>query len=323
MIDDIPPKFLFKWRHLLNLATELFEVPVALIMRLNETNLEVLVASDNPENPYLELATENLNSGLYCETVLQTGRELQVVDALQDSQWDQNPDIALGMIHYLGVPLVWPDGRNFGTLCVLDTKARDHANCHKKLLWHFKEQIESEFRIIEFESNNPGSQVVPIDLINVNSIKVNSVKEETTPSNNNSILVVDDQANQRNVLCAMLRSLGYQATAAASGKEALQQMSQQCFDLLVLDMSMPPGLTGPETYAAALKIRPQQKAIVSSGLLEPEEVQHAKTLGISTFLCKPYLLADLAAAVSSNLGNDAYSEAETKAGSSVASVSLA
>ncbi|MEI7868728.1 MAG: hypothetical protein WCI11_12620 [Candidatus Methylumidiphilus sp.] len=52
--------------------------------------------------------------------------------ALKDPDWDHNPDIKLGMISYCGLPLTWPDGHIFGTLCILDEK----ENAHNQRVYH-------------------------------------------------------------------------------------------------------------------------------------------------------------------------------------------
>mgnify|MGYP001953189988 CR=1 FL=1 len=62
------------------------------------------------------------DSGLYCETVIKSGKQLLVPDALADKDWENNPDVELNMISYLGFPILFPDGNPFGTICVLDNK---------------------------------------------------------------------------------------------------------------------------------------------------------------------------------------------------------
>jgi len=74
---------------------------------------------------------------------------LQVPNALQDEQWKDNPDVAINMIFYLGIPLVWPDKQIFGTICVLDDRTREFSKPYQDLLYLFKENIESDFQIIQ------------------------------------------------------------------------------------------------------------------------------------------------------------------------------
>ena len=64
-------------------------------------------------------------------------------------QWKNNPDIKLNMIMYMGMPLFWPNGEIFGTICVLDNKVRRFDESFQKLMWEYKEAIESDFKEIQ------------------------------------------------------------------------------------------------------------------------------------------------------------------------------
>src|SRR5262249_16658176 len=86
------------------------------------------------------------NTGLYCETVMKTRQPLLVPDALSDEAWKPNPDIKLGMISYLGVPITWPDGETFGTICVLDNKANEYSDLYLRLLLQWRDVVEADLR---------------------------------------------------------------------------------------------------------------------------------------------------------------------------------
>jgi signal transduction histidine kinase len=73
---------------------------------------------------------------------MSSGRELVVPDACVDPAWANNPDIKLGMISYCGLPLTWPDGRIFGTICVLDATRNDYGQLYRRLLAQFRECIQ-------------------------------------------------------------------------------------------------------------------------------------------------------------------------------------
>lgn len=115
------------------------------------------------------------------------------------------------------------------------------------------------------------------------------------------ILVVDDDEIQRDVALTLLKKLGYEAMAAESGEKALELLKQKRFDLLILDMVMPNGLDGAATFSEALKINPDQKAIIISGYAESERVSLAQRLGISAFHKKPLALNTFALAVRKEL----------------------
>ena len=112
-----------------------------------------------------------------------------------------------------------------------------------------------------------------------------------------SILVVDDVEDQRVIACGILRKLGYDANAVASGEEALAYFQDNKSDLMVIDMIMAPGMNGLETYRAVRKIRPHQKAIIASGFAETENVKTALQLGASAYVRKPYSIEQIGRAV--------------------------
>ena len=138
------------WQEAIDLLAELLCVPAALVMRIDEEEIEVFLASNSDGNPYTPGDREHLpESGLYCETVIRTRARLLVPDARTDPAWDSNPDIKLGMVSYLGYPLLKPDGTVFGTICLLDNKANAYSEIVATLLRQIKQLIESSFQILE------------------------------------------------------------------------------------------------------------------------------------------------------------------------------
>jgi signal transduction histidine kinase len=144
----ISDSFLHKWQDTTNVMAHILDVPAGLIMRVLPEQIEVLVSSHTPGNPYEASEKANLNTGLYCETVMATRSLLQVPNALADAHWKDNPDVALNMISYLGLPLLWPDDEVFGTICVLDNKERVFHEKYIDLLREIKCAIEADFKII-------------------------------------------------------------------------------------------------------------------------------------------------------------------------------
>jgi PAS domain S-box-containing protein len=118
----IPENLLENWQITTDLLAEIAKVPAALIMRVHAREIEVLVASHTHDNVYHSGEKAPLDTGLYCETVMNTRKNLLVPNALKDPDWDHNPDLKLGMISYCGLPLTWPGGDLFGTFCILDDK---------------------------------------------------------------------------------------------------------------------------------------------------------------------------------------------------------
>jgi signal transduction histidine kinase len=111
------------------------------------------------------------------------------------------------------------------------------------------------------------------------------------------LLVVDDLQEQRQLAANMLDFLGYKVSTASSGEQSLELLAQQAIDLVLLDMIMPPGMDGLETYRRIIERFPGQRTILASGYAPTERVQQALQLGARGYLKKPYTLAGLAEAV--------------------------
>ena len=116
-----------------------------------------------------------------------------------------------------------------------------------------------------------------------------------------TILVVDDIAEQRALVRQMLHHLGYRASVATSGEHAVAHLSQHPSDLVLLDMIMEPGMDGLDTYRKILLHRPGQKALIASGYSETDRVREAQRLGAGVYLKKPYTVETLALAVRKEL----------------------
>lgn len=145
----IPEHILINWQHTVDVMADVFEVPAGLIMRVRPGQLEVLVAARKEGNPYRASETAELNTGLYCESVMDTRAMLHVPNALDDVHWKDNPDVSLDMIAYLGVPLLTPDHHIFGTICVLDNKTRLFHDKYIELMWEIKKGIERDLELME------------------------------------------------------------------------------------------------------------------------------------------------------------------------------
>ena len=116
-----------------------------------------------------------------------------------------------------------------------------------------------------------------------------------------TILVIDDVEEQREIADMMLTQLGYSVQTVSSGEEAVKYMQNNSADLLVLDMIMDPGIDGLETFRRITKRHKNQKAIISSGFAESERVRETRRLGAGRYLKKPYLLEKLGMAVKTEL----------------------
>ena len=120
-----------------------------------------------------------------------------------------------------------------------------------------------------------------------------------------SILVVDDIGEQREIASGMMKKLGYSVTAVSSGDEAVEYLREHSVDLVVLDMIMEPGIDGLETYRRILQIHPGQKAIIASGYSQTDRVKEAQKLGAGAYVRKPYMMEKMGLAVRKELDRNA------------------
>jgi CheY-like chemotaxis protein len=119
-----------------------------------------------------------------------------------------------------------------------------------------------------------------------------------------SVLVVDDMREQRDVATRLLSSLGYRVTAVDSGRAAFDYLASQRPDIVVLDMILGEELDGLDTYREIARLYPGQRAIIASGFSETQRVKEAQSMGVGQFVRKPYTLNTLGKAVRSELDRE-------------------
>lgn len=112
-----------------------------------------------------------------------------------------------------------------------------------------------------------------------------------------TILVVDDSEDQRTITATILEKLGYVVLTAMSGETALAMIATHPVDLVILDMVMPGGLDGLETFQEMVDLQPQLRAIIVSGFSETDRVRQAMSLGVRRFIQKPYSMEQLGLAI--------------------------
>ncbi len=137
------------WNKTLAVLALIAEVPVALVMKIENNIISVFSKNDNQANPYEIGDSEELeNSGLYCEHVVKTQNLLNIPNALIDDDWKENPDIKLNMISYLGLPICAGDTTPFGTICILDSKPHEYNEPIIKLLETIKQSFETQLKLL-------------------------------------------------------------------------------------------------------------------------------------------------------------------------------
>jgi signal transduction histidine kinase len=126
--------------------------------------------------------------------------------------------------------------------------------------------------------------------------------EGTTSAEGGLLLVVDDDANNRDVLSRRLERQGHQIVAAANGKDALALLAGQGFDLVLLDLMMPE-MDGFEVLRQ-IKADPalsETPVVMISALSEIESVARCIEMGAEDYLPKPFNPTLLRARVDASL----------------------
>ncbi|MEW6258813.1 MAG: transporter substrate-binding domain-containing protein [Thermodesulfobacteriota bacterium] len=117
------------------------------------------------------------------------------------------------------------------------------------------------------------------------------------------VLVVDDEADQRIIADMMLKQLRYVSETVESGEKALALLAQRDVDVVILDMIMPSGMDGRETFERIQEIRSGMPTIIASGYADTEDIRKTLRAGARAFLQKPYSLAALASTLRLVLGD--------------------
>ncbi len=128
-----------------------------------------------------------------------------------------------------------------------------------------------------------------------------SEKFEKISAGTEKILVIDDDSVQREVTRRILMKQGYKLSSVESGEKAVEFIRENPQDLIILDMVMPGGIDGAETYQQIIEIYPNQKAIIVSGFSESDRVLDAQKMGAGAFIKKPITKNIIAAAVRTEL----------------------
>lgn len=124
-----------------------------------------------------------------------------------------------------------------------------------------------------------------------------------------AILIVDDEKNIRTTLSQALESLDVDIQAAINGEEALQLMTENEFEAILLDIKMP-GMNGIEVLEKIQKDYPYTKVIMISAHGTIDCAVEAMKLGAVDFVQKPFSLDEIRTLVKKVLSRDSLKEDE-------------
>ena len=125
------------------------------------------------------------------------------------------------------------------------------------------------------------------------TFRVQQIEEEKIYKGKGKILVMDDKENIKNMVKHMLNILGYEVELATDGVEAIElykeaKASEQKFDAVILDLTVPGGMGRMEAIGKLYEIDPEIKAIVSSGYANDPIISEYETKGFKGAIAKPY-----------------------------------
>lgn len=146
---DIPKSLLQEWQSIINLLAHLGGASTGIIMKVEQEELSVLVASQPEENPY-NVGDKAIyeDSGLYCAAVMMSQESLYIRNALETTGWAQSPNLEAHLLNYVGFPIQYPNGQPFGTICLMHTEANEYSTDFIALMEKMRDLIESQLKIL-------------------------------------------------------------------------------------------------------------------------------------------------------------------------------
>jgi two-component system, NtrC family, response regulator PilR len=106
------------------------------------------------------------------------------------------------------------------------------------------------------------------------------------------ILVVDDEPSMRDMLRIVLRRDGYDVVIAENGRQAIERLKAEPFDLLLSDIRMP-DLSGVEVVRAAKELNRDVVAFMMTAFASTETAVEAMRLGAVDYFTKPFSMDEL------------------------------
>ncbi len=145
-------KIMDKWQVNIDLIADILGVKAVLIMQLKETVAEVAFKSNNPSNPYKVGGRNYLGHGLTCETVIGNDQMLIIKNAQEDEVWRDTSNADFKMDSYMGVPLKWPDGTFYGSLCVFGDAPLTLSDSQLEMFYYVGEMFNQDLKILSLEN---------------------------------------------------------------------------------------------------------------------------------------------------------------------------
>ncbi|MCK5851558.1 tetratricopeptide repeat protein, partial [bacterium] len=262
--DNIKGSEVHLKKMLMNLVTNAAEAD-GTIIEISTRNIYI----DKPIKGY-----DNINEGHY------------IVLTISDNGTGMSPNDLKNIFEpFYTKKVMGRSGTGLGMSVVWSTIQDHNGNINIKSIEGQGTIIEIYFPLTEEEMND----------------EITALPVEKYMGNGDTILIIDDIYEQREIAKNILEKLGYSVQTVSSGEDAVEFVKHNQPDIIVLDMLMAGGINGLETFKRILKIRPGQKAIIASGFSESRDVKEAQQLGAGSYIKKPYNIENIGMAVKKEL----------------------
>jgi len=150
---------------------------------------------------------------------------------------------------------------------------------------------------VESESGKGTTFYMYLPASSIKRLKENAEKDFQVVGTG-KILIMDDDEEILEIAEAMLKKIGYSVDFCKDGSVVIElykkaKESGEPYDVVILDLTIPGGMSGKEAVNELIEIDPQVKAIASSGYSNSQIMSHYKKYGFSGVIAKPYRIEDL------------------------------
>ena len=146
----ISSKIRESWQQSLNLLIHTLNISSGIVMRIANDSVQVFLRSGDPGENYALGAVFPFGTGTYCEKAIGLNRFL-TVDITEGKSCGEN-DLRC----YCGMPVHWPDGSFFGTLCLLNRKTLLNEKDVYSLVAQFCASMEKDLELLCLKQNKDG-----------------------------------------------------------------------------------------------------------------------------------------------------------------------
>ena len=140
---------LHKWQKTIDLITGLFSAPCGYIVQATSKGYRVVIRANEGGSHFETNSILPPETPLFCKYVAENNNTLYVNNASNDAQWSTMPEVVEdGVESYLGLPIHWPEGEVFGTLCLKDSKKTSYTDEYFELIEQLRDLIEDDLALI-------------------------------------------------------------------------------------------------------------------------------------------------------------------------------